>query len=156
MKYILIAMGFLSLMSCNQTTGDKSNTQNDETNISLSKTEALVNLTEEAETTEESKLLFKAHGTEPGWFAEIYNNKLRLLVDYGKDSVLIDDKFEGVESENGFTYAKNFSLNDKPAALAISIENKPCNDAASGDKEDRTVKIKFNNKEYKGCGSFLK
>lgn len=156
MKHTLIAISLLSLMSCSQTNGDKTNSQNEETNISLSKTEALVNLTEEAEPVNESKLLFKAHGMEPGWFAEIYNNKLRLLVDYGKDSVLLNENFDGVASENGFTFAKNFSLNDKPAALAISIENKPCNDAASGDKEDRTVKIKFNNKEYKGCGSFLK
>ena len=37
---------------------------------------ALAEMDEEAEP---SKLLFKASGIEPGWFAEFYNNKLRLV-----------------------------------------------------------------------------
>ncbi|MDF2448268.1 MAG: hypothetical protein K0R26_772 [Bacteroidota bacterium] len=142
------------LLGCSQvnTNGEKTITQGGDTvadvNISLSKLDAISEL---ADINEPSELLFKASGTEPGWFAEFYNDKLRLVVDYGKDSVWINDSFEKVIDAGGFTYLK--TLKDKD--VTISVENKPCVNAA-GDKTDRSVILKFNSAIYKGCGSFIK
>ena len=159
-KNVIYSVTVLILVSCTQvnTKGEKTITQGDDTvsevEISLSKVDALNSLAEMDEP-KKSILLFKASGTEPGWFAEFYDNKLRLVVDYGKDSLLIDDKFEISESDKTFAYSKAVTINGKNTAISVAINNTPCT-SASGDKENRTVSIKFNNKEYKGCGSFIK
>jgi uncharacterized membrane protein len=155
MKKIIIS-GILAIVmfSCTQvnSNGEKTITKGDDTvadvDISLSKLDAINEL---AEIKDPSELLFKASGTEPGWFAEFYNDKLRLVVDYGKDSVWIDDSFEKVKDESGFTYIKTI----KEKSVTISVENKPCTNAA-GEKADRSVIVKLNAGIFKGCGSFVK
>lgn len=152
-KYTFIAIGFLGLMSCNQTNENKSNTQNDEANIVLSKTEALVNLTEEAETstTPESKLVFKASGSEPGWAAEFYSDKMRLLYNYGQDSIWIKDSFVDAYGDKGFNYKGVAAVQGAEVPLIISVQNQKCTDMA-GNIADRVVTIKLGVTEYKGCG----
>ncbi|MES2567986.1 MAG: hypothetical protein V4565_14020 [Bacteroidota bacterium] len=153
-KIVLSTLMTLVLISCTQvnSNGEKIVTKGDDTvadvNINLSKYDAI---TELAEIKDPSELLFKASGTEPGWFAEFYNNKLRLVVEYGKDSIWIDDSFEKIKDENSFTYIK--TINGK--SVTMSIENKSCTNAA-GEKADRSVIIKLNSSVYKGCGSFVK
>ena len=159
-KHTLIGLSALFLVSCTQvnTSTDKTITQGGDTvgevDISLSKWDAVEELSKIDEPAV-NELLFKASGSEPGWFAEFYTHKLRLVVDYGKDSLLIDDKFDISETKEVFSYSKNTTIGGKNIALAIAINNKPCV-SASGDKENRSVSIKLNNKEYTGCGSFVK
>ena len=109
----------------------------------------------EMDETETSTLLFKATGIEPGWLAEFYNNKLRLVVDYGKDSLILDNqKIEGLDDTKGYLLEL---INDgKTKQYSFQIINKPCTDAGSGDKKDRTVVVSYKGKTYKGCGSFVK
>lgn len=153
-KIVLTGIISILMISCTQvnSNGEKTITKGGDTvadvDISLSKYDAINEL---AEIKEPSELLFKASGTEPGWFAEFYNDKLRLVVNYGKDSIWIEDSFEKVNDEKGFAYMK--TMNDK--SVTISIENKPCT-AASGEKADRLVILKFKSSIYKGCGSFVK
>lgn len=120
-----------------------------EAEISVSKTDALINAVEELSKEPESKLLFKASGFEPGWLLSIHTDKLKLISDYGKDSILINDDFNTLTKDKAFTYSNNsnFSLN---------ITNKPCNDEATGEKKDCSVSIQFKGKNFKGCGSFEK
>ncbi len=159
-KIIIVSVITLFLISCTQvnTTGEKTVTQGGDTiaevDISLSKYDAI---TELAEIDEEQtqKLLFKASGIEPGWFAEVYNNKLRLVVDYGEDSLILDNKFEGLDNKNGYLFNVEGDKN-KNRNVQILIINKSCTDAGSGDKKDRQVSVLFKGKKYKGCGSFEK
>ena len=159
-KYTLIGVTALFLISCTQvnSNGEKTITQGGDTigevDISLSKWDAVEELSKIDEP-KVDKILFKASGTEPGWFVEVYSNKLRLVVDYGKDSLLIEDKFDISETKETFAYSKSTTIGGKNIALAIAINNKPCV-STSGDKENRSISIKLNNKEYKGCGSFVK
>ena len=162
MKTIIIcAFTAFVLSACTQvnTQGEKTITQGDDTistvDISVSKTGGLVDLVEEVEKAESSKLLFKASGTEPGWFAEFYTNKLRLVVDYGKDSLIIEDTFKDFSNEKSFVYVKAINVNSKSSALSLAIKKEACT-GASGEKEDFTVSFKLNNKSYKGCGSVVK
>lgn len=98
------------------------------------------------------RLLLKAIGTEPGWFAEFYNNRVRMMLDYGKDSLsLYDDKFEEVSNDKGFRYKKEFDRNGKKVTLEVEIRNAPCTDP-SGNTVSRTAQVRFMNKVYKGCG----
>lgn len=153
---------FVALSACNQlnTKGEENIKLGEDTvsnvDISVSKLDALTNLVEEETKADNHTLLFTAHGSEPGWYAQFYNNRLKLVVDYGKDSLLIDDVFEKLDDAKGYNYSKAKSENGEKYALSISIANTPCVYTASGDKEDRTVTVKLNNKTYKGCGSFTK
>ncbi len=149
------------LVSCTQvnSTGEKTITQGDDTlsslEISTSKIDALNSLSEIDEI-ETSNLLFKATGIEPGWFAEFYNNKLRLVIDYGKDSLILENqKFEGLDNKEGYIFGEQGNK-DASKNIGINIINKPCTDAGSGNKNDRTVVVSFKGKTYKGCGSFVK
>jgi uncharacterized membrane protein len=99
----------------------------------------------------DNNLLFEGRGTEPGWFIQIYEGKLRLLVDYGADSVIIADSFEGIKAEENFNYNKVSGDNK----LELNIKNKPCTDEGKGDTSPQTVVVNWKNKSYTGCGKFL-
>lgn len=154
-KYILLSLIALSLVSCTQvnTKGEKTITQDGDTiaevDISLSKIDALNSLAEIDEP-KTDRLLFKASGTEPGWMAEIYENKLRLVVDYGNDSLILNNKFEDLDNNLGYVF------DNQSNKIAIKIVNKPCTDEGSGAIKDRNVIIIYKAKTYKGCGSFVK
>ncbi len=159
MKKLFTAIALLNLcFTCSEPKTDEQSQKEDETTeIGLSKTEQIVEITEPVkEDVTASKLIFKASGTEPGWYAEFYNNKLKLVVDYGKDSLMITDNFETITKPEAFAYSKAESSNGTKFALAISVLNKVCVASGSGDKLDKTVEIKLNNKTYKGCGSVVK
>ena len=164
MKILFISIAILACStSCNQisTTDTKHITSGEDTlaevDIAISKLDQIAEIAEEPNhEVVEQKLLFIAHGSEPGWFAQFYNNKLRLLVDYGKDSVLINDSFENINEAKGFAYQKAPNENGLKSALSITVENVSCTSEASGDKEDRKVTVTYGNKIYKGCGKFIK
>ncbi len=161
-KIILSCATFALLYSCNQskTTANKNVTVGEDTvaevDFAITKLDQIAEIAEGTAESKEHKLLFAAHGTEPGWFAQFYTDKLRVLVDYGQDSVLIDDIFEKLDAANGYSYSKAVSEKGDKYAIAIKIENVSCISDASGDKEDRKVTLMYNNKTYKGCGSFAK
>lgn len=146
-KNVSFLLGIICLTSCTQvnTTTESSMTQGQDTigkvAISITKSDSVP--------TTESTLLFKASGTEPGWFAEVYSNQLRLVVDYGNDSLLLNHAFTGLENENGFQYTE-------PNVLDIQIHHKTCVDAGSGEKREREVLVKYKDKTYKGCGYFTR
>jgi uncharacterized membrane protein len=98
-----------------------------------------------------NNLRFEAHGTEPGWFIQISDSKLRLLADYGTDSVIIEDSFENMKPQTDFNYNKNTG----PDKLELRIKNNPCTDAGSGEQLTQTVSVTWKGKSYNGCGKFL-
>ncbi len=65
-----------------------------EDNIPTSKLEALVNIAADSTTNEpevknqeiNTEIRLKARGSEPGWYAEFYDYKVILVLNYGKDS----------------------------------------------------------------------
>jgi uncharacterized membrane protein len=155
----LVMLG--ALVSCNV---PKDN--GDET-IPTSKLEVLTSISEEdtvkatEEKTEESttnlreakdqKPLVIARGSEPGWYAEFFADHLRLLVDYGKDSLILDQDFSGINNNKTFNATIAESNDHKTIALSIAITDKPCTEEGSGEKREKSISIKYNNKTYKGC-----
>lgn len=151
-KYTLIGLTALFLISCTQvnSNGEKNITQGGDTvgevDISLSKWDAVEELSKIDEPAE-NKLLFKASGSEPGWLLEISEHKIRVVVDYGKDSIIMENQGALINEKLDYNYvASNITIN----AL-----QKPCT-SASGDKSDRLVTVTYKEKKYKGCGSFVK
>ncbi len=103
----------------------------------------------------ESELIFKASGTEPGWIAEYYTDKFKLIVDYGKDSLIIKNISKYFDLNGGYSFSYKNSEQGKETRLNVKIEEKECTDAA-GNKKPRTVTVTYNDKVYKGCGESIK
>lgn len=93
-------------------------------------------------------LLFKAVGSEPGWYAEFYTNKFRMLMNYGKDSIILFHEFKP-EGDLDFTYST--SDNGQNIKMKVDVEDKECIDDAGG-KNPNAVTVEFNDKVFKGCG----
>ena len=153
-KTITLSIAALFLFSCTDvnSSGEKTVKQGEDTvtdvNISLSKMDMVEELSKV-----DDKVIFKAQGTEPGWIAEFSYSKLRLVLDYGKDSLIVEDSFEKVNDKTGFSYTKTIADNK---SITVSVQNKPCIESGSGDKAERTVIVKYNATIYKGCGEGIK
>jgi uncharacterized membrane protein len=157
MKQIYLAAITLTLIiftSCTQvnSTGEKTITQGEDTvsdvNISLSKMDAVEELSNVTE--ESTELVFKAGGTEPGWSAEFYKDRIFIVADYGTDKITIKRNNIDLNQKTDLKIDIKSSLVD-----CITIENKSCTNAA-GEKESRSVKLVYGGKLYTGCGSFIK
>ncbi len=106
-----------------------------------------------------AKLLLIARGSEPGWYAEFFEDHLRLLIDNGTDSLRFEKDFSGINEGN--SYAMNLKQDFKNprdkiikvTAIDINIENKNCTEEGSGEKREKSIIIKYNGKTYKGCAT---
>lgn len=100
----------------------------------------------------QSVLLFKAFGSEPGWYMEIYPSHMKVLFNYGQDSLLIRDNFENAADEKGF----NYSAENEGGNIKVKLVNESCKDESVGDTHNRRVEMTIQNKTYKGCGDIQK
>ncbi len=157
MKKIILPcfVSLLFLASCTQvnSTGEKTITQGEDTvsdvNISLSKMDAveeLANMKEEGT----AKLLFKASGSEPGWYAEFYSDRVFVVAEQGAAKITVKRVNNDLDQEADVKIDLGSSLVD-----CITIQNKSCTNMA-GEQESRYVKMVYNGKLYTGCGSFVK
>ncbi len=121
-----------------------------DTTTVIKHTETVVANEEQATTT---KPLLIARGSEPGWYAEFFKNKLRLLLNYGKDSLTIENDFSAITTNKSYTCAINQTIKNTKISLAITIDLKPCTEEASGETRERTILINYNAKAYKGCAT---
>ena len=156
---ILVTAFFLSACTQINSNSEKSITQGGDTvadiDVSLSKFDAIEELAA-IEEPAKNNIIFKASGIEPGWFAEFQADKLRLVVEYGQDSVLLNHDFTDIKNEKGFSFTKSIKFHNKATNLKITLINKPGVNPGSGNKEDRLVNVELNNKTYTGYGSFIK
>lgn len=150
MKKLFFALLVLGLVSCEQVEKLDKQMEPDSTDIAneiadiTSKMDVVEQLSKEGE----PNVLFKAFGSEPGWTMEIYATHLKMLLNYGQDSLLINDNFENANSEKGFEY----SADNNNSKIVIKIKNESCTDESKGDKHNRKVEFSIGNKTYKGCG----
>ena len=134
-------------------TGDKTIKQGQDTlsdvNISLSKLDAVEELSNMKEGGT-SELVFKASGSEPGWTADFYKDRIFIVADQGSDKITI--KRNNIDLEQKIDIKINIGSS---VVDCITIQNKSCTNMA-GEKEERSVMMVYNGKLYKGCGSFQK
>lgn len=166
---LITSLLFLALISCHEI--------KQEDNIPTSKLEALTTLGDleedslkkqketavtstkpEAEpmanTTNREKPLLIARGNEPGWYAEFFKDRATIVLDYGKDTVLVKHDFTTINSTKNFTAQISESSNPKgkktAAKLSIHLTSKTCVEP-SGDKKDKGIVINYKGIDYKGC-----
>jgi uncharacterized membrane protein len=100
----------------------------------------------------ESELLYKAVGSEPGWYAEFRTNTFKLLTNYGKDSIVL---FQDFYAGQDFNFSYTNDENGHRIKLNVKVEDKECTDAA-GNKNPNTVTVTFNDQVMSGCGTEVK
>lgn len=156
-KRFSVAVIAVSLMSCEQIEKIDKQMDADSTEVAHDIEELKSLGTLERMTAEgESELLFKASGSEPGWIAEYYTDKFRLVVDYGKDSLIIKNVSKYFDSSTGYSsFSYKNTGEGKETRLNVKIEEHECTDQA-GVKNPYTITVTFNDKVYKGCGVSLK
>ncbi|MGZ4044418.1 MAG: hypothetical protein ACXVO9_14535, partial [Bacteroidia bacterium] len=92
--------------------------------------------------------------SEPGWYAEFYTDHVSMLLDYGKDTIKVEHDFSSINKDKSYkaTMVNVTNNNGKKSSLSlqINIEDKSCTEM-SGEKRDKAITLKYNNKEYKGC-----
>jgi uncharacterized membrane protein len=115
--------------------------------------ETQVETTDVARLSKDQKPLVIARGSEPGWYAEFFADHLRLLVDYGKDSLILEKDFSAINNDKTYSATIAENIENKNIALSISLTDKPCTEEASGEKREKSISIKYNNKTYKGCAT---
>jgi uncharacterized membrane protein len=158
MRYLSIIILVAILTACSQshTTTEKNVVVNNDT---VSKVEINIGKTDTVLNTKPYVLLMKLRGSEPGWYGEVYADHLRLLLDYGKDSVSISHNFDSSLSTKGFVaslcISETHKLKQQDVSLTLDIIGKSCIESASGDKRERTVNLTLNKKIYKGCGELV-
>lgn len=137
-------------------------------NIATSKVELLTNLGDieddsvqnntETSTSTTAPLL-TARGSEPGWYAEFFKDRAMLVLNYGKDTVVVKHNFTKIASDKEFTARILEAANNKgkksSADISIQIKSKTCEEA-SGDKKDKQITITYNSTTYKGCADVVR
>lgn len=156
-KILLASLVAITFCNCEQITKIDKQMDADSTDVAndiadLKSLGTLERMTAEGK----SELLFKASGSEPGWMAEYYTDKFRLIVDYGKDSLIIRNISKYLDSDKGYSsFSYEISENGKEMRLNVKIEDQECTDEA-GVRNPKTVTVTYNDKVYKGCGMSLK
>jgi len=115
--------------------------------------ETKVETADVARVSKNQKPLVIARGSEPGWYAEFFADHLRLLVDYGKDSLILEKDFSAINNDKTYSATIAESIENKNIALSISLTDKPCTEEASGEKREKSISIKYKGKSYKGCAT---
>ncbi len=146
MKLFLTFLIALILVECNDTKTTDSEKNADTESVPLSK----LDMVDELAGLENNDVIFKASGTEPGWMADFYKERIRLILNFGRDSIIINRNNADINGKGEVKIKLPSGAHD-----FMTIENKPCT-AISGDVSERTVTIKCKETNYKGCGGFIK
>jgi uncharacterized membrane protein len=106
---------------------------------------------------QEKHALLVARGAEPGWYAEFHKDHLLLITDYGKDTLIVTHDFSSISKKKNFSasipYSNSQSANRSHFPITISVKNKACSEAGSGEKRERSISIKLDKKILTGCAT---
>jgi len=93
---------------------------------------------------------FRGLGQEPGWFVEIFPDRLALVTDYGTNRT--EAKHSGpILDDAGRTVYRTA----EGRAVTIGIDRQACADIMSGEPFEAAVTATVDNRTLRGCGRFL-
>ena len=95
---------------------------------------------------------FRAVGQEPAWVVELkQGDHITAVLDYGATSLLLPTPSGKNAADGTLTYDASTDTDH----LVLSIKEKTCVDAMSGESHPTTVDLTVNDKAYHGCGDWL-
>lgn len=89
---------------------------------------------------------FRAIGQEPGWSLEIRDDRIDLVLDYGRTKVSVP-----VEMETGDRWTTYRSTDDEHDVTVV-LRGTPCTDTMSGERFETTVGLRVDGRDLRGCG----
>jgi uncharacterized lipoprotein YbaY/membrane-bound inhibitor of C-type lysozyme/uncharacterized membrane protein len=92
---------------------------------------------------------FRGLGQEPGWFVEIFPDRLALVTDLGTNR--LEGKHSGPVVEGGRTTYRTAESRE----VTIVIDRQACADIMSGEPFEAAVTATVDDRTLKGCGRFL-
>lgn len=93
---------------------------------------------------------FRGVGQEPGWFVEVFPDRLALVTDYGTNRT--EAKHSGpIVDDAGRTLYRT----SEGREVTIGIDQQACADSMSGEPFEAAVTATVDNRTLKGCGRFL-
>jgi putative lipoprotein len=92
---------------------------------------------------------FRGLGQEPGWFVEIFPDRLALVTDLGTNRTEV--RHSGPVVESGRTTYRAAEGRD----VTIVIDRQACADIMSGEPFEAAVTASVDDRTLKGCGRFL-
>ncbi len=90
---------------------------------------------------------FRAVGQEPGWHAEVSDDRITLVLDYGERRV--ETPLPALQLLGG---ARGYHLQSGDTELMMLIEDLPCFDSMSGAIHPETVTLQLGDERFQGCG----
>lgn len=93
---------------------------------------------------------FRGLGQEPGWFVEIFPDRLALVTDYGANRM--EAKHSGPTLDDA---GRTVYRTAEGPAITIGIERQACADVMSGEPFEAAVTATVDDRTLKGCGRFL-
>lgn len=95
---------------------------------------------------------FRATGNEPGWHLEMQRDRQILFVaDYGMQRVITPWVDAEVDGDNG----QRFHAVTESSDLRINVRHQVCADTMADMRFSHTVELRFNGREFQGCGMWL-
>jgi putative lipoprotein len=93
---------------------------------------------------------FRALGNEPGWYVEIFPDRLAIVTDLGTNRTEL--AHSGSVVEGGRTIYRAMS---EGRAATVIIDRRACADSMSGEAFEAAATVTFENRTLVGCGRFL-
>ena len=95
---------------------------------------------------------FRAVGQEPAWVVEVKEgDHISAVLDYGATPLQLPTPDAKSAADGTVTYDASTDTDH----LVLSIKQKACIDAMSGESHASTVELTVNDKAYHGCGDWL-
>ncbi len=148
LNYLLFA---LIAFSCNNTSvqSNKSNTniveQNETDTILTNKRIQDSNVIVDNHKQINDEIIYKASGSEPGWYMELTTTQVRFINNYGQDTMIFEHKKD----------IEKLPLLITKEDISIKIDKQKCT-AVSGEEKLLLVEINYKGKTLRGCGDKIK
>jgi membrane-bound inhibitor of C-type lysozyme/uncharacterized membrane protein len=97
---------------------------------------------------------FRAVGQEPGWHLEVVEgSRIRFVGDYGE--ITWEAAAPRPTADPALRWVE-WEASERGDLLHVRATDDPCFDVMSGEPFESSVTVRFNNREFRGCGRFLR
>jgi uncharacterized membrane protein len=97
-----------------------------------------------------------ARGSEPGWFAQFYDDSVAIELDHGAKKLHFKYDFSKVEDSNFTAKIQSQVMEGGKAVnedITIIVELRSCTEEGSGEKRERSIQLNYKDKTYRGCAT---
>jgi hypothetical protein len=147
MRILILCFSLFCLVSCNESERAKTGAPQTPTQLNSAPDETVQVVHMEGDT---NKILMMGRGSEPGWFCQFYQTKVRFVFNNGADSIILKgmDFSNQMRMEKGF---ENFRFESRNRDTAFITLVRACKEESSGVERPMEMQVKVNKQIFNGC-----